>query len=77
MLPIKIRDEVSPLEAVILGTAKSFGGVPAIEETYDPKSRQHIENHTFPQEEDLVKEMQDLFEVPRAIRCGSIPSKDN
>ncbi|MEQ9423320.1 MAG: arginine deiminase family protein [Cyclobacteriaceae bacterium] len=62
MVPIKIIDEIAPLEAVVLGTAKSFGGVPALEETYDPKSREHINKGTFPAEEDLVYEM-DQFRI--------------
>ncbi len=60
MIPIKILDEVAPLEAVVVGTAISFGGIPPLEYTYDPKSKEHIVNGTFPIEEDLVKEMESL-----------------
>ena len=63
MIPIKILDETAPLEAVILGSAKSMGGTPPLEKTYDPKSRQHILAGTFPQEADLVEEMEGVRKV--------------
>ena len=63
MLPIKIVDETAPLEAVILGIANSFGGTPKLEETYDPKSREHIRQGTFPIEEYLVNEMEAVKDV--------------
>ncbi len=63
MIPVKILDETAPLEAVILGTANSFGGTPKLEETYDPKSRAHIIDGTFPKEPDLIKEMSEVAVV--------------
>ncbi|MDA0195361.1 MAG: arginine deiminase-related protein [Bacteroidetes bacterium] len=56
MIPVKILDEIAPLELVVLGTAKHFGGVPNIEDTHDPKSREHIIDGTYPVESDLIKE---------------------
>lgn len=63
MITVKILDETAPLEAVILGTAESMGGVPKLEETYDPKSKEHIMAGTFPKEEDLSKEMDQVAKV--------------
>jgi len=57
-LPILVKDETAPLEAVVLGIAQDFGGEPSLEEAYDPKSKEHIKAGTFPVENDLVKEMQ-------------------
>ncbi|MEO9968093.1 MAG: arginine deiminase family protein [Reichenbachiella sp.] len=57
MIDILIKDETAPLRSVILGTAESFGGVPDIEDAYDPKSRQHILDGSFPKEEDIINEM--------------------
>ncbi len=62
-IPVKILDETAPLEAVVLGTAKDMGGVPSLNKTYDPKSREHIVAGTFPVETDLVKEMESVKEV--------------
>jgi N-dimethylarginine dimethylaminohydrolase len=63
MIPIKVLDEVSPLEAVVLGTAESFGGPPELDEAYDPKTIQHIKAGTFPQEQDLIPEMEAFASV--------------
>ncbi len=58
MINVRITDETSTLKAVILGTANGMGGVPKLEDAYDPKSKLHIESGTFPLEEDVKKEMQ-------------------
>ncbi|MFK7952004.1 MAG: dimethylarginine dimethylaminohydrolase family protein [Ekhidna sp.] len=63
MIEVKINDETAPLEAVILGTAKSLGDEPSLEETYDPKSREHIIAGTYPKEEDLIGEMEAVASV--------------
>jgi len=57
MLQLNVNDEISRLKAVVLGTAKSCGPVPRPEEAYDPKSLEHILAGTYPQEVDMVKEM--------------------
>jgi len=65
MIPIKIHDETAPLEAVILGIAIDMGGVPDVDHTYDPKSREHVLDGTFTKEEDAIREMRafaDVFE---------------
>ena len=58
-----IRDEFGPLELVVLGDAQSSGPVPSLEEAYDPKSKEHIRNNTYPKDEDLVKEMDAMQEI--------------
>lgn len=78
MIPIRIEDETAPLQAVILGTADQIGPVPTLAKTYDPKSREHILAGTYPQEEDLVKEMElvkDILEKHgvKVYRPESIP----
>ena len=62
-LPILVRDETSFLEAVILGIPYDFGGEPAVDMAYDPKSKAHIDAGTFPIESDLVKEMDEFKAV--------------
>lgn len=61
MIKLNIQNETSKLKAVLLGTAKSNGGIPSIKEAYDPKSVEHIVAGTYPKEEDMVFEM-DCFE---------------
>ncbi|NQX91827.1 MAG: amidinotransferase [Flavobacteriales bacterium] len=62
-MQIEVRDEFGVLEVVVLGTAKSVGPDPTLEEAYDPKSKQHILAGTYPQEADLVPEMEGMSEV--------------
>jgi len=63
MLKLNVKDETSRLSAVILGTAKSCGPTPKLEDAYDPKSAQHIAAGTYPIEEDMVPEMEAVAAV--------------
>ncbi|WP_075342630.1 dimethylarginine dimethylaminohydrolase family protein [Tenacibaculum agarivorans] len=65
MLQLNIQNETSKLKAVVLGTAKSNGPIPKVEDCYDPKSRQHVIAGTYPTEEDMVAEMEAVAEVFR------------
>jgi N-dimethylarginine dimethylaminohydrolase len=63
MLELKITNETSKLKAVILGTAKSNGPVPNPEDCYDPKSLEHVLAGTYPTEEDMVQEMEEVASI--------------
>jgi N-dimethylarginine dimethylaminohydrolase len=63
MLRLSVKDEISRLKAVVLGTAKSPGPIPKPEEAYDPKSLEHILAGTYPKEEDMIREMEAFSEV--------------
>tara|TARA_B110001454_G_scaffold79264_1_gene76568 strand:+ start:1980 stop:2894 length:915 start_codon:yes stop_codon:yes gene_type:complete len=63
MLEFNIKNETSRLRAVILGTAKSNGGVPNVEDCYDPKSVEHVLSGTYPKEKDMILEMDAVAEV--------------
>jgi N-dimethylarginine dimethylaminohydrolase len=63
MVTLHIVDEISPLKAVILGSAINNGPMPSVEDAYDPKSREHILAGTYPSEEDMVKEMDGVAKV--------------
>jgi len=63
MLQLNIQNETSKLKAVVLGTAKSNGPIPKVEDCYDPKSRQHVIAGTYPTEEDMIAEMEAVAEV--------------
>ncbi|MDO1513627.1 arginine deiminase family protein [Maribacter confluentis] len=58
MLQLQVKDEISKLKAVVLGTAKSSGPVPRPEDAYDPKSLEHILAGTYPKEDDMIFEME-------------------
>jgi len=63
MLELNINNETSRLKAVILGSAKSNGGIPKVEDCYDPKSVQHVLAGTYPKEEDMVLEMEAVAKI--------------
>jgi len=62
-MDLHVTDETSRLKAVILGTAKSNGPTPTINEAYDPKSLEHIKAGTYPVEADMINEMEAFNEV--------------
>jgi N-dimethylarginine dimethylaminohydrolase len=87
MLNLNIKDEIAPLKAVVLGTAKSCGPTPSADEAYDPKSLEHILAGTYPKEADMIQEMQAFAKVfekyqvkvfrPEVLKdCNQIFSRD-
>jgi N-dimethylarginine dimethylaminohydrolase len=63
MLQLNIQNETSRLRSVILGTAKSTGPAPKVEDCYDPKSIEHVLAGKYPKEEDMILEMEAVAEV--------------
>ena len=63
MLKLNVNNETSRLLSVVLGTAKSNGSTPELEECYDPKSRQNVLNNTYPTEIDMINEMNQFEQV--------------
>lgn len=63
MLELKINDETSRLQSVLLGLATSNGPAPLPSEAYDPKSLEHILAGTYPAEADMILELESFFEV--------------
>ena len=56
-MQLHVTDETSRLRSVILGIAHLNGPTPALEEAYDPKSRIHIAQNTYPLERDMIDEL--------------------
>jgi len=63
MLQLHVNDETSRLKAVVLGRADQLGGVPKLEDTYDPKSAEHIKAGTYPKEADMIREMTEVESI--------------
>ena len=63
MISININNETSQLRDVIVGIANDFGGVPTIEQCYDPKSKEHVRLGSYPSENDCVLAMDSLVSV--------------
>ena len=57
MIHVNVKNETSQLKAVVLGTADDLGNTPSLQEAYDPKSKEHILNGTYPEEDALVEEI--------------------
>ena len=64
-MQLHVTDETSRLRSVILGIAHQNGPTPKLEEAYDPKSRIHIAQSTYPLERDMIDELGALAEVLR------------
>ena len=47
-MQLRATNEWANLKKVVVGTAQSMGGTPALEDAYDPKSKEHIAAGTFP-----------------------------
>lgn len=86
-MQLQLTDETSRLRSVILGIAHQNGPTPTLEEAYDPKSRVHIAQNTYPLESDMIKELEAFagvlqrYEVqvfrPQIIEdCNQIFSRD-
>ena len=63
MLHLNIQNETSRLRTVVLGTAFHNGPIPTIEECYDPKSKIHVIEGTYPKEQDMILEMESVMKV--------------
>ena len=57
MIALNLHNETNTLEAVVLGLPDSFGGTPTIKNCYDPKSKEHVLNGTFPTQQNVINEM--------------------
>lgn len=63
MLSLHVTNETSRLRAVVLGIAVSNGPTPQAQDAYDPKSLEHILAGTYPQEADMIQEMEAFNQV--------------
>ena len=66
-MQLRATNEWANLKKVVVGTAQSMGGTPALEEAYDPKSKEHIAAGTFPTEADCVRELDALADLLRGM----------
>ena len=72
MFSLKINNEFGALSNVILGVAYSFGGTPKIDECYDPKSRENVLNGTFPNEKNLIAELNSFLKILKKYNVNVI-----
>ena len=69
MLVPSISNETNQLTCVLLGLADVSGSNPTIDQTYDPKSRLHISQGTYPIEKDLIEQ---LIKMQSALESNGV-----
>ncbi len=63
MIKPNVKNETGKLRTVVLGIGEEFGGVPTLDEAYDPKSKEHIKNGSFPTQEAVLEQLEGLKKV--------------
>ena len=63
MLRLNVNNETSRLKTVVLGIGNSLGSVPTANECYDPKSRFHVLNRTYPLEIDILPQLDYFYKI--------------
>ena len=58
-----VKNEFDTLKKVVLGIGSDFGGVPSIQDVYDPHSRKHVLQNTYPKESKVVSELNQFESV--------------
>ena len=56
-IPLNIRNETSSLKSLVLGIPNDFGGTPDYEDCFDPQSRFHVKNKSFPVQNHVTLQM--------------------
>lgn len=82
-----VNDETSKLISVIIGIANNSGGIPKIQNLYDPKSIENLKKGEYPLELDMINELENLsntlkrygvevFRPNNIINCNQIFTRD-
>ena len=58
-----VQNEWGPLQAVMVGTGVGMGDAPKLEDTFDPQSRKHVLNGTYPNEIHVTRELDLLVKI--------------
>ena len=58
-----VQNEWGPLQAVMVGTGVGMGDAPKLEDTFDPQSRKHVLNGTYPTEVNVTRELDLLVKI--------------
>ena len=62
-MTLSVTNETGNLESVIVGIANNNGGVPDLKNVYDPKSRINIIKGTYPEENNMVGELNNFVSI--------------
>ena len=76
MIDICVKNEIDKIETVLLGIGDDFGDIPNLNSCYDPKSKEHVIAGTFPKQEDINVEINNLLEVFNKYNINVIRPKN-
>ena len=60
---LNINNETSRLKTVVLGLPYSNGNTPTLDETYDAKSYESVHKNSYPQDADVINEMNGFEQI--------------
>ena len=60
---LNVQNETAQLQTVVLGRAESNGDNPTLDQTFDAKSYETVQNNDYPKEADLIEEMSEFEQV--------------
>jgi len=63
IMQLNINSETATLKTVVFGIPDSFGGIPKLEDCYDPKSKLYVSKGEFPVQDDIIFEMNSVLRV--------------
>ena len=76
MIDVCVKNETDKIETVLLGIGNDFGDIPNLNSCYDPKSKEHVIAGTFPKQEDINVEINNLLEVFNKYNINVIRPKN-
>lgn len=62
-MKLNIKNETGRLKSVVLGQPNSLGAIPTLEESYDAKSYNTIQQGTYPSEKEVINEMNEFEKI--------------
>ena len=62
-MKFSINNEFGNLKKVVLGTGRDSGGVPKINEVYDPHSKKNVLEKNYPNENDIISNLNDFKNI--------------
>ncbi len=62
-MKLNIKNETGRLKSVVLGQPNSLGAIPTLEESYDAKSYNTIQQGTYPAEKEVINEMNEFEKI--------------
>ena len=62
-MKFSIKNEFGNLKKVVLGIGRDSGGVPKINEVYDPHSKKNVLEKNYPNENDIISNLNEFKNI--------------